>query len=272
VLDGVQGARSKWGEEMGRILRDADETGAQFDMSRVARRVIDDIIRPNADNPALQGEVGAVADLMRRYIDSARVNGGGLPFSKANQWKSTLDGKMNWGNKWNNFGPSEHLEKYQKQLAGIFRDEIDNQLGDVLGPEAFDAFKKAKANVGTFKDAEGKARNLNAAREGNNQVSIKDLGVGALAGGGVPGVLATMASKLGRERGASTMAVAADRLSRAPWLERLSEVSPEVAEKYGAHFVRAAAQGEASVALLHFLLSQTDPQYQQAVQAKGLNP
>lgn len=263
VLDGVEAARARWGQEVGRILGEADASGATFDMSAVARRVMDDIIKPNIGDPAIEGEVRAVADLLRKYLAKARQPGG-LSFSEANKLKSTLqNGTINWGNHWNNFGPSNFLERYQVALAGIFTDEIDNQLGRQLGPDAFDAFKNAKSRAGTFIDAESKAKNLNAALQGNNAVNLKDLGVGAVAGGGVPGFLATVGSKVGRERGSSALAVGADRLARSSSLEALARASPDAFGPWAGAVAQAVARGPEALRALDKVLRDTSPEWRQ---------
>lgn len=261
VLDGVEAAREKWGAEMGRILQEADSTGAAFDMSSVAKRVIDDIIKPNLGDPAIEAEVNAVAGLLRKYLAKAQQPGG-LSFSEANKLKSTLqNGTINWGNHWNNYGPSNFLEKYQVALAGIFTDEIDNQLGRQLGPDAFAAFKEAKARAGTFIDATAKAKNLNAAVQGNNAVNLKDLGVGAVAGGGVPGFLATIGSKIGRERGSSALAVGAHRFAQSNSLEALARADPEAFGPFAGAVVSALARGPESLRALDKVLRDTSQEW-----------
>lgn len=257
VLEGVEGARASWGEEMGALLQEADATGAVFDMGRVARRVIDEVIQPNLGDPAIEREVGAVAGLLRKYLTKAQQEGG-LSFSEANKLKSTLqNGQINWGNHWNNYGPSHFLEKYQMALAGIFTDEIDNQIGRAAGPEVGEAFKAAKRKAGVFIDATAKAKNLNAAVQGNNGVSLKDLSVGAVAGGGVPGVLATAASKMGRERGAASLARGADNLATS--LDQIARTNPEALGRYAGVVTSALARGPDALRAVEKVLNDTDP-------------
>ena len=261
VLEGVEGAREKWGAEVGRLLQEADSTGAVFDMSRVARRVIDEVIQPNLGDPAIEKEVNAVGGLLRKYLTKAQQEGG-LSFAEANKLKSTLaNTQINWGNHWNNFGPSHHLEKYQKALAGIFTDEIDTQLGQQLGSEAFSAFKNAKARAGTFIDATDKAKNLNAAVQGNDQFRVKDLAAGALAGGGPMGFLATIGSKLGRERGASALARGADRLASSSSLDAIAKANPEAFGKYAGAVTSALARGPEALRALDKVLSDTSEEW-----------
>jgi hypothetical protein len=263
VLDGVEAARAKWGQEMGRILGQADDTGARFDMSAVAKRVMDDVIRPNMGDPAIEKEVQAVGGLLKKYLVKAQQPGG-LSFSEANKLKSTLqNGQINWGNHWNNYGPSHFLEKYQIALAGIFADEIDNQLGRQLGPEAFQAFKAAKSRAGTFIDAAAKAKNLNAAMEGNSMFSLGDLSKGAVAGGGIPGALAVVGSKVGRERGASVLARGADAFANSAGLEALAKASPESFGKYARAVTGALARGPGALSALDKVLRDTDPEWRQ---------
>jgi hypothetical protein len=263
VLDGVEAARERWGQEVGRILGEADSVGAQFDMSRVGKRVIDEVIRPNMGDPAIRKEINSVGELMADYLELARQQGG-MTFSQANKLKSTLqNGQINWGNHWNNYGPSHFLEKYQIALAGIFADEIDNQLGAQLGDEAFDAFKLAKQKAGTFIDATAKAKNLNAAMQGNQAISLKDLGVGTVAGGGPVGFAATLASKVGRERGASALARGADAFAQSNTLEALASSNPEAFGRYAGAVTSALARGPEALRALDKVLRDTDPEWRQ---------
>jgi hypothetical protein len=263
VMEGAEAARQRWGAEMGRILGEADATGAQFDMSSVGKRIIDEVIKPNLGDPAIRKEINAIGELMADYLKLARQQGG-MTFSQANKLKSTLEnGTINWGNHWNNYGPSHFLEKYQVSLAGIFADEIDNQLGARLGGDAFEAFKNAKAQYGTFKDAVGKAKNLNAAMQGNQAISLKDLGVGTVAGGGPVGFAATLASKVGRERGASALARGADAISQSDTLEAIASTNPDAFGRYAGAVSAALARGPEALRALDKVLRDTDPAWRQ---------
>lgn len=264
VLEGVEAARSKWGGEVGAILDEADATGVRFDVVPFARRVMDEVVKPKMADPIARPNVRRVAEIVADYVEAARQQGGTLSFRQANEFKTTLQQEgINWGNHWNNYGPTHHQQKYEMALQGIFTDEIDTQLGGVLGDEAYAAFKNAKNHLGSFIDAEAKASNLNAKLQGNSFFSLSDLSKGAVAGGGIPGVLAVIGSKLGRERGASVLARGAYAFSNSSGLEAIARANPEALGKYAGMVTAALSRGPGALAALDKVLRDTDPEWRQ---------
>lgn len=276
VADKVEPALRSAGFDMGAALREADSFGAKFNLEDFLQRVERDIIEPNARSPGISNEVNAlkakVAEFRGMYPE------GVTDFATANKIKSDFaQGQVNWGNHWNNVGPSQFLERLRKQFVGTFNDSIEDQMGAKVGPETRAAFESAKARYGPLKwalDVSGRGR---AGELGNEVLGLKDMQVAQSAaqlrsaanadnplGNSALGLGAAFASKLARERGSSTMAAGADSLARSAALRGLGEFSPETMLGASNRLVGTAVRGPEAFSASDYALAGGDPEFMDA--------
>lgn len=273
VADKVEPALRSAGFDMGAALREADATGAKFNLEDFLQTVERELIEPNSRSPGISSEInalkGKVAEFRKLYPE------GVTDFKTANKIKSDFaQGQVNWGNHWNNAGPTQFLEGMRKQFVGIFNDSIEDQVGSSAGPDTRAAFEAAKARYGPLKwalDVSGRGR---AGELGNEVLGLKDMQAAqAVAqlksaanadnplGSGALGLAAAFASKLARERGASTMAAGADRLSRSSALRGLASASPDAFGAGGARAVQSVIRGPAAFGVADSALAAGDPNF-----------
>jgi len=226
VAANLEPAVEKYGQEIGRVLREADATGAKYDMEPFLKQVEDDILQPIRGDPVVAREVGEIDKIVDGYRALA-ASKGGLTFSEANAMKTRLQNmSINWGNFFNENSPSQNAQQFKVHLQNLFLNSIDEQIGEATTPEIAAAFKQTKNQYGTMVDALDKARMGRARMEGNKQFSITDYlaalgGVSAsMATGDVTplagGVGLALANKVARERGPSAMAVLGRAVGNAP--------------------------------------------------------
>lgn len=278
VEQGLSAARSEVGDAMGDVLRQVDDTGASFDMNRFLARAEKEIIHPNIDDPAVAGEIDAVRSLLDAYHDVAQA--GPVGFQWANHLKSSLqNAQINWGNHWNQNGPSKYLEQFKMALQGIFKDEIDTQLGEAASPAVRATFEGLKRRFGPLAFATDRARQGVAREMGNNALGLKDMQAAQMglqsalsSGQATPTGLmmaagAAATNKYLTGRGSSAAAVAADRLASSDWLQTLVASNPHALGQYGGMLASALARGPAAMAVTDYVLSQRDPAYRETKEA-----
>lgn len=288
VAELAEGAKEKYGDAIGSVLGTADALGARFDIRPFIQRARKAILDPIKDDPAMATEAAKVAGLLDDY---EKLPLGSVGFEKANQMKSNLQQQINWGNRWNDAKATPHNDNLIA-LQGIFLDEVDNQLGEAFkaagapGQKIRDAFKVIKSRYSIHADATDKARMGMARETGNEFISGKDAMIGNGLGGagaaasmmlGNPlmamgsmalGGAAALGNKVLRERGASAMAVGAnkiasgiERVGNSAALRALLQTSPQSLGQYAPMLLKAAASGDRALAATHFVLSQREPEY-----------
>lgn len=217
VAENLEPALAKYGAEMDALLRQADATGAKFDMEPFLAQVDAEILAPIRGDPVVARELAEIDRIVQGYRELAQAKGG-LSFAEANALKSRLQ-KMgiNWGNFFSESSPSENAQQFKVHLQNLFLNAIDGQIDDAAGESIGAAFRLAKRQYGTMTEALDKARQGRARMEGNKAFSLTDY---MLLGSGITGTMATgdarsaaggvalgLANKLVRERGSSALAV-----------------------------------------------------------------
>ena len=163
----------------------------------------------------------------------------------------------------------------KRQLAGLFRDELDAQLLPALGKDA-QAFLGSKATYGALKDAERLA--TSGAGRSTGGFGLKDLAAASIGANLHPmGIAAAVGSKLMREQGPAIIARLADRLASEPALAAMAQSFakslPQVAPKlgpYAAVLAQQAQQGPMHALATHMAYAQVDPEYAATAQLAGL--
>lgn len=289
VADAIEPALRSAGMDMGAALREADATGAKFDLGAFLDRIEQDLIQPNAKSPGISSEVRALQGKVDEFREM--YPGGLVDYATANRLKSDFaQGQVNWGNHWNNIGPTQFLERLRKQFVGIFNDSIESQLEQAAGADTRAAFEAAKARYGPLAwamDTSGRGR---AGELGNDVMGLKDMQIAQAVsqlksaansenplGNGFWGAAAALGSKLVRERGSSTAAVGADRLSQSDMLRSIATLSPQDLGPWGERLTKAITRGPGAFELEDYLLAQTVPQYAELrrralMKAQGDNP
>jgi hypothetical protein len=162
-----------------------------------------------------------------------------------------------------------------RNWGSILRDEAEKGVND----EGFDASKRA---FGNLREGQKMAERTGGLADGGNGLMghITDVGLGTeamhLAATGNPAGLAIGAGRAATKgRVASSAAVAADMIAKgAQGIKGTLEASDIIqklqgipgAAKFASAVRDAAMRGQGALATTHFLLSQTEPDYQQAIQ------
>lgn len=244
VMHRIAEARPQAGRAVGEFIEQADASGARFDPTPFLERAQREIVDANALNPALEPLTSTVQTHLAKQRKIAEDLGGTIPFRLAQDWKSGAQDVLNYGNPWNNAGPSATQASMSKDLARIVKEGIDDQVGDVLGPGARDGFQAARRRYGALADADAVSRKAAASLEGGSTFGLKDVLAGsgassAAAAMGDPMLAAVVApgvaalSRLSRTRGNSVLArgfdAAAD-LAATPAGTRFRQLAAALAE------------------------------------------
>jgi hypothetical protein len=211
VLERIQPARQAAGQAVGDFVDRAAATGQQFDVAPFASRVQSEIIDANNRSPAVRPMVNRVDNYLNELLEESLPDAGRIPFPLAQKWKTDGQGVLSYGNPWNNAGPNIQSDSMQKQLTSILRQEIDDQVEDVLGTGARDGFQSARRRYGALADAEDRAREGAARLAGNANITQRDLQAMQSASS-VPllGPAVAGLSRVARTRGDSLLARGAD--------------------------------------------------------------
>jgi hypothetical protein len=139
ILERAQAARGKAGGEMGETLKFVDSIVPEgFDWPRARLRLLE---RAEKLNPVQE-------DLVRQAVTRmddqfGRAHSRKLGFKVANEMKSDLGDTLNWVT-----DPKVKM-KLQRQLYGLFNEEIEQQLGEAFAREAVPAMRGAGARAAT---------------------------------------------------------------------------------------------------------------------------
>jgi hypothetical protein len=188
------------------------DPGAGVDPGRIAQKLYA-MASEYRKNPALANAADAVEKEAKKFAEKSIDD----PFAKGSlaegrEWVRGYDKQLNW-----NKEQSVPLEAV-KRLRTALKEEVEGGVEAGGGPQALEWFKGAKRRYGELKDVSDIAKDAALRSQANRWTSPSDyitgaaaLGGGLAAGQGVKGALVaglvTLAHKLARERGSSTMAV-----------------------------------------------------------------
>lgn len=248
----------------------------QFSRQKIADRIEQEIIKPNANNPLVSAEM----EKLGKLSESFRAGSDALTLKGANQIKAT-QGKLT------KFGSDSVPNAFKEEVYSILKTELEDIVGKTgnlesgiqrfagsgkqIGPgaqniasdnaKALAEYQAAKSNYGALKTAEqtaqARAGNMNA----NRTISLTDYIAGA-AGLGTGGPAAAVAlgslNKIARKYGASVQAVSADKLANG--IEAVIAKSPEALKKFSPLLSEAAKKGNKALIGVHLALMK-EPDY-----------
>lgn len=162
-------------------------------------------------------------------------------------------------------GARNSTEEGYNQLRQYLVGKMDGSMSKVLPPEDMAAYAKNKEVFSALKGGE-EALDKAVARHGKNATfGLRDtlMAAGALTkpdpAHGVFSAGMAIGSKLLRERGNSTLAVGADKLSD------VLAAHPEAFGRFAGALQSAAQRGPQALSATHYLLQQTNPDYRKTI-------
>lgn len=276
MLESVSRDREALGKTLGKVLDDLDAAGAKPQHMEFLKRLDDFEAKLN---PIQQDAIAGDLSAARKAIAKLGANDEG--FRALDSVKRTIQDKAKFSR-----GPvplDDVTMGLKRQISGIVRDELDQQILPKLGADAGKAFTEAKATYGALKDAERLAES-GVSRVGErgalSYIGLKDLLAGNLVGGGHPfGIAGMLGSKVLREHGAAIVARIADKLAKEPALAAMAKsfaaqlpaVAPRLGQ-YGAVLAQEAAISPERALAAHMAHAQLDPGYAAHAQLAGLTP
>jgi hypothetical protein len=276
MAESVAKDREGLGKLLGKFLDDADKGGSKADHMRLLNRLDDFEAKLN---PLERDAIGSDLSAARKAVAELGEQGSG--FRALDDLKQTIQAKAKFSR-----GPTpldDTTLGLKRSLAGVFRDELDQQLLPVLGADAGKTFTESKALYGALKDAERLAQSGMSRvgeRGGFGYVGLKDLVAGAAGAAVHPlGMAAALGSKVMREHGNAIVARIADRLAKEPALQAVAQSFaaslPQTAPRlgrFGPALMNAAQQSPAHALATHMAYAQLDPEYASHAQLAGLEP
>lgn len=263
--------RDGLGKLLGKFIDDADAAGGRPDHMRLLKRLDDFEASKNPlEREAIAGDLRAA----RKAVADLGANKD--TFRALDNLKQTIQAKAKFSK-----GPvplDDVTFGLKRQLAGVFRDELDQQLLPQLGADGAKAFTESKAIYGALKDAERLAAQ-GAMRNGGG-FGLKDLAAAAIGSNIHPmGMAAALGSKLMREQGPAIVARLADRLAKEPALQSIAQsfaaslpaTVPRMGQ-FGATLAQAAQVSPVHALATHMAYAQVDPEYAAHAQLAGLTP
>jgi hypothetical protein len=242
---------SKKGQRIGEIRDAADQAGAQVDFNRLVK--MGDIMNEAA--PATNEAGQAMAEAYSRNAQNlAKVPNRSL--KQAQEEVMSLNEQIPFNKPF-----ADRTDKQQafSELRSDIVQQMDDQVAKRtdLAPE----FDNLKQQFGLFKEGD-KILDKSVARQARNaDFGLRDLLVaGAAPVDGTKKAALALASKMARERGNSSVAVMADRMSQ------LMGANPSRLGKYIKPLVDAAKRGNQSLMATHMLLMK-DPEYVATLEA-----
>lgn len=278
MLESLQADIKNTGALKGGFLDAAEAKGATPVYSELLQR-LDDF--EAGLNPAERRIIAGDLKAARSDVAELGSRPAGAAGSKGSGFRALDDLKQTWqANAKFSKGPvplDDVTIGLKRQLAGIFRDELDKQLLPQLGSDVAKDFIATKETYGALKDAERLATK-GAGRAGG--FGLKDQLWGVVGGSLHPvGIGSAIASKFMREHGQAIIAKTADALSKSPTLAAIADsfgkILPNVAPKmgpYGPALMEALQSGPRAALALHLVSGQTDPSYVATASAAGLQP
>lgn len=262
--------REALGKTLGKFLDDLDTTGGRPDHMRMLGRIDEFEARLNSL------EQDAIAtDLRSARKAVAKLGEEGSGFRALDDLKQTIQAKAKFSK-----GPTpldDTTLGLKRGLAGIFRDELDQQIIPQLDADLGKTFTESKATYGALKDAERLAES-GAGRVGG--VGLRDM-LAAVVGSNIHpmGFAAALGSKVLREHGSAIVARIADKLAKEPALQAMAKsfaaALPQTAPKLGPYAAVLAQEAGASperALAAHMTYAQLDPSYAATAQLAGMTP
>ena len=178
-------AKPRYGALIEDALASADDAATvlrpgrpSFDADRAAWQAAGEVMGPSGLSPTAIRE----ATRARRLVDDiTRMDE--PSFGAANRLKSDMYAGIKYGN-----DPALKTKLEQRAASGL-RKSIEEQMGEVAGPEAADQLRMANQRYGSLMDIEGLARDEAQRQAGRKSVTALDL-MAAAAGGGSVGATA----------------------------------------------------------------------------------
>jgi hypothetical protein len=207
--------------------------GLGFDAHRFADAMESKLL-PELQDPILKPLKTQMQNLLAGYRAKAAR---GMSHAEANAWKSTIQKTIA------KFQDAPISSEAKIKLQGILDDEIERSIGEKVGADAIPRYRSAKEAFGLLREAEKGNRTAIARADGNNRFGLTELlamGAGGTMGAGSGGSVGAMlggaalsgGAHLLKHRGASTAAVAANKLSG--YALQAVESAPQLFGDFGA--------------------------------------
>lgn len=265
MADDVTKLKADTGKAIGSYLESVDMRGKFFDVNKAVADL--ETLRPRAANGKVLN-AGAYADINRTIdnaIDTVKAHRSkSLSFETANEVKGVLQDLANWNS-------NKNATLLDKKVAGTFRQTVDDSLESVSNTPKnagmFEDFLGDKKVYGAANRAEDSLWGRVGADNANKTASLTDMVLAApmLAEQGLgPSTAAVGVKKVAERYGNQAIAQGANKLAKisANNLEPLIKSNPQFFGKFLPALQQAATRGTEELAVTHYLLSQSDPEYQ----------
>lgn len=282
VHESVQARKLELGSQIGKIADDLEASGVRPDFGKAAKR-IDDFeatlspLQRDAIASDLKATRSALSELEAVGLRAGVADEGKGGFKALDQLKKDLQSKAKYSDAAQSFAGD-----LKKKLAGTIREEVDAQVVPQLGDELGKKWLAAKKGYGLLKDAERITEHGVEKLGGNASLGLRDViaGAGMLSSGNPVGALvASIASKAMRERGAGVVAKLADTLTKSPamstlatsFAQKAAQAAPMLGE-YASTLASAAAKSPQHALATHLVMAQADPNYGDVASLAGFHP
>lgn len=285
ILESISKDKEGVGAEIGKAYEALEAAGAKPDYAALQQKLADfeQSLSP-LQRKAAQSSINEASQALHEYSGKALDKDGASiqlkepeGFTKLKEFKSDLQGKAKWSNNIaDQFGGD-----LKRQLSGVMRDALDQQIIPHLGADAGKAFTDARNTYGLLADAERVAEH-GVEKLGNASFGLRDtgLGVGFIAHGNpVTGLAAALGSKFMRDRGQAVVARLAKSIADSQALSAIASsfskalplVAPRLGE-YAPQLMSALGRSPAEALAMHMTMAGADSNYQDAAAAAGLKP
>jgi len=260
IADNLETVLKRDGTRIGEIRKEAEEAGANIDLSRLAKKGDALVGFSGATNPAAQ-------DAMEQYADTAAslATVPNRSLSQAQEEITDLSKRVNFKSPTNAIPPAqqEAFRKVRADMVDLSTDQIRQKT-----PQNVDEYSGLLDRFSLFKDGDEIAQKAVARQSKNSDMGLRSsilANRAAQAGGpeGVAkGVTMMMVEKLVKERGNAAIAVGADKAAK------LLDMGPGALGKYAKVLSDAANKGSANFAMTHGLLMK-DPEYKAIIEQES---
>lgn len=236
------------GENIGNALSALDQKGVKVSY----QKVIDNLQNQVEELDKIPGNEKIIGQLKSQIENLSQRSEQDLPVSLAEKAKRNYQNQVNYNS------PKVDQDATAK-IASAFRGEVEN-AASAADPEVGKHFIEDKKLYGALDPvrvaAEKRANQLNQSPFGG----FGDLAAAGLTPGGAPVKAATIAARrFIAPRASSSLAVGAYKLSD------VLRATPEVLGKFAPVLQQAAQRGSQGLAATHFILQQTQPEYQELI-------
>jgi hypothetical protein len=241
---------SQKGQRIGAIREAADQAGAKVDMNRLVNMGEIQQEAAGATNQAGQS-------MAKAYLRNAK-NYAKVPSRSLKQTQEEIM-SLNEQIPFNKpFAERTPAQQAFSELRGDMVQQMDDQIA-ARRPDLVNENKETKELFGLFKEGD-KILDKSVARQGRNaDFGLRDMLAASQGTGGAKKTAMALASKIARERGNSSVAVMADKMSK------LMGANPSGLGKYVKPLKEAAARGNQALMATHLLLMK-DPGYVQTLE------